>query len=148
MKRRSIRSFLTQFDAGVFTGSSVEIQTGAGWREWLCEDEDLCTKTHTLANKLKEIIRADSGKNIDPDKCFAFFHNMQLAAGTLVDQISICDMQSGKTMFRIIPRGRKGRAELWTAENKFELPVACSTWEDVLRCMTNCYFSDYKRIVF
>ena len=145
MQKRSIRSFISQFDAGVFTSSNVEIQTEAGWRKWLCADEDLCMKTQALGNSLKEIVRADSGKNIDPDNMYSIFQNVQPETGPSFDQISICDIQTGRVILQVIPKGRKGRAELWTAENKFEMPVVCSTWDNVLRCLRNSFFGEYKR---
>jgi hypothetical protein len=64
------------------------------------------------------------------------------------DEISIYDISTGRLLFTVIPKGRKGRAELWTMENKFSMAVVTGTWENVLRVFRNTYLIEFKRTVY
>jgi hypothetical protein len=148
MKRQTIRSFLHKLNAEEYDNIFNSHDIRAYWKDFPCDDEELRIRTCGQGEKLKEIIVADRGKNIQVDQQYVIFTHCCPEKGMEYDEISIHDISTGRLLFTVIPKGRKGRAELWTIENKFSMAVVTGTWENVLRVFRNTYLIEFKRTVY
>ena len=127
----SIKSWIESFDKGEFDSPSRITQCQAGWFDWFCKVSSLAAKTKALGKKLKQI--ADS-KKIDKEKQYVWFKNNCPMCGPLYDDFRIADIESGYTVYTIVPRsGHTGKAEVWGRENDFKCPLVKGTWRDVVK---------------
>lgn len=131
--RRTVREFLNDFSLGKFVNKDTETQIEAGWFDWFCEDKQLAKKTVQLANRLIEVVGCDQGKRIDIDNNYVFFKNNCPLGVALYDSMSICDCESGKVIFWIVPRESDSKkASVYWAKMGFKEAVVEGKWEDVL----------------
>lgn len=128
----SIRTWIENFDRGMYEAKDVNTQIEAGWYDWFCRDSSLWDKTNTLAPKVKRIAKSPK---VNVDTMYVFFKNNCPFNGQLYDDFRICDLESGDVIFTIIPRSghksAKGRAEVWGRENDFEGPLFMGNWKQV-----------------
>lgn len=127
----NIKSWIERFDKGEFDSPSRLTQCNAGWFDWFYKDSSLAEKTKALGKKLKQI--ADS-KKINKEKQYVWFNNNSPACGPQYDDFRIADIESGGTVYIIVPRsGHTGKAEVWGRENDFQEPIVSGTWRDVVK---------------
>jgi hypothetical protein len=131
-----INEFLRRSDSGDFLLRDVHTQCKAGWYDWFCKDSKLVTKTRKLTKKLRQVLKADAGKNIDCESTYVWFKNNCPLDGTLYDDFRIASREDGRTLFTIIPydghRCIKGIASVWGTANGFKAPLVEGKWKDVL----------------
>jgi hypothetical protein len=129
----SLSQWLVEYDEGKFDSRSIQVQCAAGWYDWFCGDKALHGKLNRLAPKVRKIAES---KLIDPTKVYVWFKNNCPMIGSLYDDFRIADLETGDTLWTIVPRSghtvAKGRAELWGSVNNFAEPVVAGTWKDVL----------------
>lgn len=127
----NIKSWIENFDKGAYDSPSRLAQCQAGWYDWFCKDSSLANKTKTLGNKLKQIA---GSKKIDIENQYVWFKNNCPMSGPLYDDFRIADIESGNTVYTIIPKsGHTNKAEVWGQENNFKEPIVSGTWKDVLK---------------
>lgn len=127
----NIKSWIERFDNGEFDSPLRLTQCNAGWFDWFYKDSSLTEKTKALGKKLKQI--ADS-KKINKEKQYVWFNNNCPACGPQYDDFRIADIESGGTVYIIVPRsGHTGKAEVWGRENDFQEPIVSGTWRDVVK---------------
>lgn len=127
----NIKSWIESFDKGEFDSPSRLTQCNAGWFDWFYKYSSLTEKTKALGKKLKQI--ADS-KKINKEKQYVWFYNNCPACGPQYDDFRIADIESGGTVYIIVPRsGHTGKAEVWGRENDFQEPIVSGTWRDVVK---------------
>lgn len=131
-KQQTIREFLENFDKGKYNNFNVLVQIEAGWYDWFCKDESLCSKTEILAEKLKQIVNSHL---INQDKQYVFFKNNCPMCGSLYDDFRICDIETEDVIWTVIPSNghtvKKNKAELWGKLNNFESPIVEGTWQEI-----------------
>lgn len=103
-----------------------------GFFDWWCKDSSLENKSKSLCSKVRVI--AKHTLKFDPTKVYVFFKNNCPCCGPLYDDFRICDLESGRVLFTIVPKsGHTGRAEVWGEDNSFKVPLVDGTWSDVKR---------------
>jgi len=131
--QQNILNYVKNYNAGKYDSPDVTVQIEAGWYDWFCKDESLYRKTKKLTNKLKKILGSTKINYIDN---YVFFKNNCPGDGSLYDDFRICDMKTGDVIYTITPRSgfnnKKGLAEVWGKENKFEKALVSGTWKDVV----------------
>lgn len=131
MDEINIKTWIENFDKGEYDCPSRLTQIQAGWYDWFCKDSSLANKTKALGTKLKQIV---GSKKIDTEKQYVWFKNNCPMSGPLYDDFRIADMESGDTVYTIVPRsGHTGKAEVWGRENDFKCPLVEGTWRDVVK---------------
>lgn len=102
-----------------------------GFYDWFCLDKSLAAKGQKL---LKIALALSKSARIDCANTYVWFKNNCPAFGNLYDDIRFADVNTGKTLYTIVPHsGHKfklGRAEIWGRENNFEAPLFEGTWKD------------------
>jgi len=130
----SITTWVGKFLKGEFDAKDRDTQCDAGWYDWFCKDTALAGKTDVLGRKLLQILKS---KKFDSDKTYVFFKNNCPMNGKLYDDFRICDLETGKVIYTVIPKNghrvHNGQADVWGRENDFEGPLVQGTWKDVLR---------------
>ena len=132
----NIKTFVERFMNGDFDRPFRNVQIEAGWYDWFCSDRALAGKTRRLGRKVMAI--ADS-KRFDKTKCFVFFKNNCPLVGSLFDQFSICDIESGDVLFCVqhLNKGSHGcdkaHWELYDANESFHTPIVSGSWRDVVK---------------
>ena len=122
-KEINLNEWVKKFDNREFVPNFREVQIGAGWYDWFCEDDALGPKTKKLAVKLKQIMKSDK---IDCEKSFVFFKNNCPMVGTLYDDFRICNIKTGDVLLTITPSvgydstPKDLKAEVWGSINKFQ----------------------------
>jgi len=140
-----IRQFLANWDAGEYKSPDVHTQIKAGWYDWFCKDSSLPRKTENLVKKLKRIVDSPL---INQDTMYVWFKNNCPMVGSLYDDFRIADLETGNTLFTIVPKsGYKkdgGSAQLWKIRNElpFQDPRAVEKvvegqWKDVVAYFKN-----------
>lgn len=124
MAKVSIRTLLTMTPAE---------QTDAAWYDWFCKDTSLPRKTVDLVRRVKALT---GSKKINQDTMYVFFKNNCPVNGSLFDQFSICDLDTGKVIYCVVPAAgydgdQQGQAQLWGKENEFVAPIVAGTYADV-----------------
>ncbi len=137
-KRVSIRTFLENFENGLYAVSDRETQIAAGWFDCFCEESELSDRLVVQVQYLKQII---TSPRIDIDTMFVYFQNKLPMVGRLYDEFDIGDLKSGRVHLIVTPKSglkiNKGRAEVHGIENCFSKPLVEGTWEDVLAYFLN-----------
>lgn len=141
-KNLTLREWINAWDAGEFRGNDFSTQCKAGWYDWFCSDKSLGRRLVAMASKVKIITKSDK---INPDTMYVFFkNNCPMWTSGTYDDFRICDIETGKVIFTIIPKFPKfvkeGRddfhseckivSEVYSAEAG--KTVLSGTWKDVL----------------
>jgi len=128
----SIRQFLENFDQGCYSSPDTNTQISAGWYDWFCSDKVLHKKTEVLVKKLKRIVNS---KKINQDTQCVWFKNNCPVSGLLYDDIRISDIETGDTVWCIVPRsGHKvdsGMGEVWSGETWST--AFTGSWKDIIK---------------
>jgi hypothetical protein len=129
----TLKQWIENFDNGVYDSNDINVQIDAGWYDWFCKDSSLKNKTKSLASKVKIISKSSK---IDVNKTYVFFKNNCPCAGNKYDDFKICDIETDKVIYTIIPKSgharNKGKSELWGKENNFEKEIVEGSWKDIL----------------
>ena len=129
----TLKQWIENFDNGVYDSNDINVQIDAGWYDWFCKDSSLKNKTKSLASKVKRISKSSK---IDIDKTYVLFKNNCPCNGSLYDDFRICDIETGKVIYTIIPKSghniNKGKSELWGRENNCEEDIVEGSWKDIL----------------
>ena len=108
----------------------VELCCELGWFDWFCKDSSLAGKTISLAGRLSSIRRSPK---FNCNKTYVFFKNNRSFSGNLFDDFRICDIETEKVIYTIIPSALSSFSEVWGIENNFIRPIITGTWNDVLQ---------------
>jgi len=131
-KETNLNKWVEKFDAFEFSDPHFDTQIKAGWYDWFCNDKALAGKTKSLGKKLKQIMKSPK---VNCETSYVFFKNNCPMNGSLYDDFRICDIKSGDVIWTITPHcghaSKKGVAEVWGKENKFDGPIISGTWQDV-----------------
>lgn len=101
-----------------------------GFFDWFCKDSSLLNKCHSLSAKVRMV--AKHTNKFDPAETYVFFKNNCPGRGGLYDDFRICELESGKVLYTVVPKsGHSGKAEVWGVDNDFEKPIVEGTWKDV-----------------
>lgn len=126
----NICEWVEAFDNNEFINPSRETQCKAGWYDWFCSDKVLAEKTKRLGGYLKRILKANEmSKRFDPEKCCVIFKNNCQMAGRLYDDFRICDIETGKVIYIIVPKygftstPDLEKTRIWGKENNFKEPL-------------------------
>jgi hypothetical protein len=124
--------WLIKYKNGYFDNPNRETQCDAGWYDWFCKDEGLLNRLKKIAPK---VVRIAKSKKIDLNKTYIFFKNNCPCVGKLYDDFRICDIETKKVIYTIIPCSGmeidKGKAEVWGIENNFDGPIVYGTLKDI-----------------
>lgn len=132
MANVSIRTFLKNFDAGMYDSTATSVQCDAGWYDWFCKDTSLVNKTKSLTKKLKQIVRSPK---INQDTMYVWFKNNCPVNGRLYDDFRIADLATDNTLFCVVPSvghiPKQGQSEVYDVVlNQYTVE---GTWKDVLQ---------------
>jgi len=138
---KNIKTFLKNYENGLYESEDVSTQIEAGWYDWFCKDRSLKNKTTKLA---KKVIQISQSNKIDINNQYVWFKNNCPMDGNLYDDFRISDIKTGDVIYTIAPavgynhskmevkKGiRKGLAEVWGKENNFDKPLIIGTWKDI-----------------
>lgn len=140
MTKYSLKEWIKKFDNGEFDSHDRETQVKAGWHDWFCQTKALRNKTYRLAPKVKKIAKSP---RIDAEKVYVLFKNNMPMHGSLYDDFRICDIESNKVIYTIVPsNGHSSRYKAsivagMTDCKKSFADLVIGTWKDVLN-----YFQD------
>ncbi|KPL72245.1 hypothetical protein ADN00_15625 [Ornatilinea apprima] len=109
--------------------------------DWFCRTSSLKAKGCKLVRKLEQLLNANQkGNRFDPNAVYTIFKNNCPLYGKLYDDIRICDLETGKVLYTIVPssgfQNDFGTAILWGKDNDFSGPILEGQWKDIL-----AYFS-------
>ena len=133
MTKMNVNQFATNFLAGKYAMGTTQDMVNAGWLDWFCRDCQLVVRLEKLFARLQTVLKVQT--KFDPDQTFVSFKNNASFAGPLFDDFRICDIKTGEVLYSFIPKGAKGKAELWGRENGFNAPLVVGSWNDVKRFM-------------
>ena len=71
-EKNSLRRWIENFDAGLYSASDVETQIEAGFYDWFCSEKSLRGRLYAMAPKVRHIAKSSK---IDQDKMYVFFKN-------------------------------------------------------------------------
>lgn len=130
----SLKQWIENLNAGMYSHKDSYTQTQAGWYDWFCRDQSLCGKTKALAPKVKRLAQSDK---INQDTMYVWFKNNCPMSGKLYDDFRFADLETGDVIYTIVPSSghssNQGQAEVWGRENDFDSPLVAGTWKDVLK---------------
>jgi hypothetical protein len=127
----SIKQWIGNFLTGEYADKDVDVQITAGWYDWFCKDTSLAAKTTNLGKKLISLFPS---KKIDADNMYVFFKNNCPIHGSLYDDFRICDLNTGKVIYTIVPKDphNEGKSTVFGCENDFNGPLVKGKWKDVI----------------
>lgn len=132
MANISLRKWIENYNKGAYNDPSLEVQCNAGWYDWFCKDSSLVSRLKKMAPK---IIRIAKSKKVDLDAMYVFFKNNCPVYGKLYDDFRLCNIESGKVVYTIVPSSgdlsNNGQAKLWGRENGFKEPLIEGTMNDI-----------------
>lgn len=132
-EQMNIAQYLYKFENGDFNNPDRDTQIEAGWYDWFCKDSLLKKKTSKLTEKLLEILPSEK---IHVNKHYVWFKNNCPIYGSLYDDFRIADMETGETLYTIVPAcghdKTKGVSSVWGRENDFLGPLTSGKWTDVV----------------
>ena len=99
--------------------------------DWFCKTSSLQSKSETLIDKLKSILK--NNKRFDPTKCYVFFKNNCPGCGDLYDDFRICDIESRDVLYTVAPSDshKNGQATVWGIDNDFDSPLVIGSWTEI-----------------
>lgn len=128
----NIKTYLENYNNDLYDSPDFESQCAAGWYDWFCKTESLAAKTKKLTAKLKTIV---SSSKINQETHYVWFKNNCPMVGRLYDDFRIADVETGETIYTIIPKSGFerdfGTAYVYGRENDFVEPLAKGTWKDI-----------------
>lgn len=124
-----------------YTGTTKQDMCDYGWFDWFCKDRELPNRLKKLARKVFEVYTTNKAfsNKFDGDKTYIFFKNNFPMVGKLYDDFRICDIETGKVIYTIVPeriRDKQKISELWGRENGFEEPIITGDWDDIINYFT------------
>jgi hypothetical protein len=103
-----------------------------GWYDWFCKTESLPRRGKSLVTKVRKIAFS---QRFDGEKVYVWFKNNCPVGGTLYDDFRIADIETGDTLYVIIPssgfRSDNGSTQLFGRENDFICPLVEGTMKDI-----------------
>lgn len=99
------------------------------WYDWWCKETSLENKGKSLFSKLKSISKS---KKFDTTRSYVFFKNNCPMVGSLYDDFRICDIETGRVIFTVVPKsGHKsdnGKGCVYSPENGLEYT---GSWKEI-----------------
>jgi hypothetical protein len=132
MKKINLNEWVKMFDNGDFNNPDFKTQCDAGWYDWFCSQSSLLNKTKKLGKYLKLIINSPK---LSPEKQYVWFKNNCPMDGSLYDDFRIADIESGNTIFTIVPmsghKSENGKGSVWGKSNNFNGPLFEGSWKEI-----------------
>lgn len=114
----SLREQLAAFKAGNIMDSDGTVNFCFNFFDWFCRESSLENKALQLFPRVKTFAEK-MGVNLDTTYCI--FKNNCPVGGPLYDDFRICDRESGKVIWTVVPKcGHSGQAEVWGTINSFQ----------------------------
>ena len=133
-EKNSLRRWIENFDAGLYSASDVETQIEAGFYDWFCSEKSLRGRLYAMAPKVRHIAKSSK---IDQDKMYVFFKNNCPCFGKLYDDFRFCDIVTRNVIFTITPKlgfnENFGKSQVYGRENAFECALVLGSWKDVTK---------------
>ena len=127
MTKQTIAQFLSNPNIGSFDENG-DFDCGI-WYDWFCSDKALINRGNKLLTKVKSIANS---KLFDKDKCYVFFKNNCPVRGSLYDSFSICDIESGNTLYWVTAKsGHSGLAEVISFEDGRHTLEIDGSWKEI-----------------
>ena len=130
--KKTINEWIDAFNRGEWDSRELEKQLEAGWYDWYCRDSSLQKKTEKLGRNL---VLINKSKKFDSNKCYVWFKNNCPMDGNLYDDFRIADIETGDTVFCIVPksghRSMNGIGSVWGKENDFKIALFTGAWSEI-----------------
>ncbi len=102
--------------------------------DWHCRPSTLPRRADALFRKLRQVV---GSPRFDPAGVYVCFKNNCPAYGCLYDDFRICDRDSGRVLFCVIPSsgqdGERGRARVWGRNKAGQMvEMAAGNWQAIL----------------
>jgi hypothetical protein len=129
----SLRTWIENYEKGLYNSGDRNSMCDAGWYDWFCGDDTLLPR---LKNLYPKVLAVSKSEKINLDTMYVFFKNNCPMDGKLYDDFRICDMETGDVIWTISPAvgytKTFGQSEVWGKENDFEDSIVAGTMLDVL----------------
>ena len=114
----SLREQLAAFKAGNIMDSDGTVNFCFNFFDWFCRESSLENKALQLFPRVKTFAEK---MNVNLDTTYCIFKNNCPVGGPLYDDFRICDRESGKVIWTVVPKcGHSGQAEVWGTINSFQ----------------------------
>lgn len=104
------------------------------WYDWFCADKQLPARGRRLFAKLLNVALSH---RFDINNSYVFFKNNCPCSGPLRDDFRICDLQTGKVLYTVVPydasESKDERSYVYGAENEFKAPLVAGNWNTVVK---------------
>ena len=121
-KRIPLKTWIHNFNEGVYEDGKVEKQIEAGWYDWFCKDSSLLNKTRIIGGL---IIRHLKHGKINLDESYVWFKNNCPMSGPLYDDFRIANISDGATQLivQIDSPWENERYAVYSVDDFFDKPV-------------------------
>jgi hypothetical protein len=130
MKNISITQFLKGYYTREYTNGKLAEDF---FFDWFCKDSELPRRAKNLTQDLLEIV---TSPRFNPNTSYFFFKNNCPMEGELYDDFRICDMNTGKVLYTVVPssgfKSDEGQAEVWGRENDFDEALVEGEWSEIV----------------